>query len=489
MAEDTAPLKAEQAHARDEQTGGSAGEPSIVVARADDSSTQDEQAEAGLNLLTERGFEQTMASTNCNTKRDIIHSDPAEKIEPEPCHGGLLAATDDRFRKWFGATYDVDILHAVLAAAAAEQLGGDPVWLHVISGSGDTKTATISALAGVGAIVTSTIASEGALLSATRAQKNAGKATGGLLRRLDNLDRKLLVLKDVTSLISADRNVRATVLAALREIYDGFWERNVGVNGGHSLSWKGRITVIGACTTAWDTHHAVIAQMGDRFVLVRGNSSVDRQAKGLQAMRNTGHEAEMNEELMEAVRWVLIAAKAAPEPQINEAEGRRLVDAAELVTRLRTPCDFDYRGNVENVHALEAPTRFAKQLTQVFRGAVAIGLKRSQALALALRCARDSSPPQRLAILQDVARHRGSLRADMQRRLGLPFFAVSKNVQALQALRLLVDSGKEGFVAADDVDLSLLETRHFVSKGATTSSTQQNVSSPKNLSFIPLIPP
>ena len=37
-----------------------------------------------------------------------------------------------------------------------------------------------------------------------------------------------MVLKDVTSILFADRNVRAGVLAALREVYAGRWQRNVG---------------------------------------------------------------------------------------------------------------------------------------------------------------------------------------------------------------------------------------------------------------------
>jgi hypothetical protein len=58
------------------------------------------------------------------------------------------------------------------------------------------------------------------------------------------------------------------VLAALREIYDGRWERNVGTDGGMSLTWTGRIAVVGAVTTAWDAAHAVISVMGDRFVSI-----------------------------------------------------------------------------------------------------------------------------------------------------------------------------------------------------------------------------
>lgn len=59
-------------------------------------------------------------------------------------------------------------------------------------------------------------------------------STGGLVRKIG--DRGVLVIKDVTSILSMDRNVRAGVLAALREIYDGRWEHNVGVSSGLTLT-------------------------------------------------------------------------------------------------------------------------------------------------------------------------------------------------------------------------------------------------------------
>ena len=39
---------------------------------------------------------------------------------------------------------------------------------------------------------------------------------------------------------------RAGVLAALREIHDGRWERNLGTDGGRSLAWTGRLVIVGA---------------------------------------------------------------------------------------------------------------------------------------------------------------------------------------------------------------------------------------------------
>ena len=184
------------------------------------------------------------------------------------------------FRKWLGNEYDTDAIDAVLATAAAERLGGDPLWLLLVSGSGAAKTETVQALKGCGAHVTSTIASEGALLSGSA--KKAKGATGGLLRKIG--DDGVLVIKDVTSIISADRNVRGMVLAGLREVYDGRWERNLGVDGGRSLLWEGRIAVVGAVTTAWDAAHSVVAAMGDRFVLIR----IDFRPRA-QAVREAGH--------------------------------------------------------------------------------------------------------------------------------------------------------------------------------------------------------
>src|SRR5262249_30128451 len=148
----------------------------------------------------------------------------------------------------------------MLAVAASEKLLGDPAWLLIISGPGNAKTETVQATSGLGAHIVSTIASEGALLSATSRRDRSKTATGGLLRKIG--DRGLLIIKDFTSILSTDHNTRTSVLAALREIHDGHWVRNVGTDGGRTLTWTGRLVVIGACTTAWDQAHAVVAAMG-----------------------------------------------------------------------------------------------------------------------------------------------------------------------------------------------------------------------------------
>lgn len=338
------------------------------------------------------------------------------------------------FLRWLGSDYDLGALDAMLATAAVERLDGDPIWLLIISGSGNAKTETVQALDGINAIITSTISSEGALLSATSVKEKTKHATGGLLRKIG--DRGVMVIKDVTSVLSMNRDMRAMVLGALREVYDGRWSRNVGTDGGRTLEWAGRIVVIGAVTTKWDQSHDVISSMGDRFVLLRMDSTTGRQAAGRQAISNTGCEILMREELSEAVAGVM-AGMRKPTIVISPEETNLLLAAADIVTLSRTGVEYDYRGDVIDAHAPEMPTRFAKQLAQVVRGGVTIGMARPDALRLAIRCARDSMPPLRLMILDDVAANPGTTTAEVRKRLGKPRATVDRQLQALHMLNVL----------------------------------------------------
>lgn len=364
---------------------------------------------------------------------------------PEPM---TLSDAHAVFRRWLGEDYDTDALNAVLAAAAVESLDGDPLWLLLISGSGNAKTETVQALDGIDAILTSTISSCGALLSATAKRDRAKDATGGLLRKLE--PRGVLVIKDVTSILSMSGDARAEVLGALREVYDGRWSRNVGTDGGLTLEWAGRIAVVGAVTTAWDRAHAAIASMGDRFVLIRMDSTTGRQKAGRRAIGNTGSEIRMRRELASAAACVLAGMNVTP-ITVTDAETDVLLAAADLVTLARTGVEYDYRGDVIDAHAPEMPTRFAKQLAQVVRGGTAIGMERTDALRLAIRCARDSMPPLRLAIIDDIAAHPDSSTADVRKRIGKPRATADRQLQALHMLGVLDCDEYEITLAGRDV--------------------------------------
>jgi hypothetical protein len=359
---------------------------------------------------------------------------PPKQETPPACDLDKLHAT---FRKWLGDEYDLDVIDAIVAVAASEKLGGDPAWLLVVSGPGAAKTESVQSLAGCGALITSTIQSEGALLSASSQKSRAKGATGGLLRKIG--DQGILVIKDVTSILSADRNVRGTVLAALREVHDGRWERNVGSDGGQTLTWEGRLVVVGAVTSAWDRAHSVIATMGDRFVIVRADSDTNapRVAAGMRALHNVGKEIEMRQELADAVGGI-VAGITGEDALISEDEYEQLLAAANVVTKARTAVERDYQGEIIDADAAEMPTRFAKQLMQVVRGAWAVGMSRERARELAIRCARDSIPPLRSLILLDVASNPGTRPGDTRKRINKPWRTTKREMEALTHIGVLM---------------------------------------------------
>ena len=375
----------------------------------------------------------------------------------------------ERFLYWFGDHYDLDAINATLAAAAVERLDGDPLWLLIISGPGATKTETVITLKGLDdkTRVVSTISSVGALLSATAKKERSQDATGGLLKELE--PRGIMIIKDLTSILSMQSAVRGPILSALREVYDGYYVRDAGVDGGTKIPWEGRIVIIGAVTTAWDAAHEVIAEMGDRFALLRVDSTDNRRDRTNRAVNNTGTETEMRDELSRLARGVIAGIDPASAPTLTKEERDAIVAAADVATLARTSVMRDGRGDVIDAHAPELGTRFAKQLTQVFRGAVVIGLDRGEALRLAIRVARDSMPPLRLAIIDDLSTHPHSTPTDVRRRLGKPRTTVDRQLQALHILGIVElderdELGPYGklltrwyYTLASDIDLAELD--------------------------------
>lgn len=384
-----------------------------------------------------------------------------------------LTEAHEVFTRWLGNSYDLQALDAVLAAAAVEQLDGDPVWLLLLSGSGNAKTETVSALQGAGAIVTSTIASEGALLSGTASKDTTKTATGGLLCKIGA--RGLVVIKDFTSILSMGRDPRASVIAALREVHDGRWERNLGTDGGKTLTWQGRIVVIGAVTSAYDSHHAVIASMGDRFAVVRVDSNEGRLNAGRHALCNVGDEEQMRAELAAAVGGVL-AGLDSTRTALSVEEMELMLRLANLVTIIRTAVDRDVRsGEPMEAHLPEAPTRFAKMLAQLDRGIVALGAERGTAVSLVLRVAADSVPPARMSALREVLKGPARTATAIARALNRPRTSVERTLKELHLLRVVALDG-DLYTVDRCVDLDAL--RQLITRNVTTGGVRKNERAP-----------
>jgi hypothetical protein len=380
---------------------------------------------------------------------------PVPVVEVVPCgvaDRAILQASLEQmhavFRKWLGQTYDVEVLDAALAARLAHLCCKEdrPPWLLIVGGSGDAKTETVRSLEkSTGGIFIGTIISQATLLSGIGKGDADKDATGGLLKILPSDSFWLLI--DVTSILSLSHDARSGVLDGFRFMFDGRWPRSTGGGGGRSEHWTGRIGVVGGVTTDIDRAHDSIQKLGSRYVFIRMDESPERRAEsGRRAIRNT---FTVDEHVMAAALDAAIQAHLAKigatviDTSLTDEEVERIFVLGDITTRVRSVVDYDRSGwRVIDRHALEAPTRFPKSLAQMFRGALLLGRSRVDAMRLVARLARESVPPLRRRVLEDVAEHPNATAVQVRERLNAAAFGIRRELEALTMLGALECEGE-----------------------------------------------
>jgi hypothetical protein len=297
---------------------------------------------------------------------------------------------------------DPDAAVAVLGALAANRLDGDPVWFLLVGPPGGGKTELLQSAGGLEGVHQVGTLTEAALLSGTPKREANATSTGGLLRTIG--DHGIILCKDFGSVLSMHRDARASVLAALREIYDGSWTRLVGTNGGQTLHWEGCVGFLAGCTQTIDRHHAVMGSMGERFALYRlRTSNADEHAR--RSLAHAGRETTMRSDLRWAVVDLFNSVDFYPPPaDLTTDEQGTLVSLAVLAVRCRSAVERDGRDrDIELIPDPEAPTRLVVQLARLLAGLRRIGAEDDQAWRIVRKVALDSIPDLRRNVLEQVA--------------------------------------------------------------------------------------
>jgi hypothetical protein len=331
---------------------------------------------------------------------NITVAEQASRNGAAPARPARLEEVVAAFQRWLYLP-DADVVLAVLGAVAASRLPGDPVWLLVVAPPGWGKTEVIAPLAGLADVHPTATLTEAALLSGTPRKERSEGATGGLLRQIG--ERGVILCKDFTSVLSMNRDTRAAVLAALREVYDGSWTRHVGADGGRTLHWEGKVGLVAGVTPVIDTHHAVMGAMGERFVLYRLPED-DAEEQAAAALAGAGREVEQRAELAGLVAGLLEHLPDAPALVLSGEESGRMVALATLAVQARSAVVRDgYSREIELVPGAESPTRLAKMLSRVLAGVLAVGASREAAWRVVGKMALDSIPAIRRRMIEDLA--------------------------------------------------------------------------------------
>jgi hypothetical protein len=331
-------------------------------------------------------------------------------------HSSALVDCITTFQKWLHLP-DPKIVTAVAGGVAANLIEGDPLWLLIVGPPGSGKTETISPLAELPYVHPAATVTPASLLSGTPKKEHAKEAKGGLLREVGEFG--VLLCKDFTSVLAQHRDARAEALAALREVYDGRWDRPVGTAGGIVLSWSGKCGLIGGCTPSIDRHHAVMGTLGERFLLYR----VEVEDPGQQARKrltSRRHEVEMRRDLAAALTTVLDYIDTGP-AFATPTEAEWIVKLAVFAAAARTPVERDgYDREVAVMPASEGPARIAVQLGALRDGLVAVGASTLDRLTILHKVAWDAMPTMRRKVLEALHNQRWVSRAAVMETTDIP---------------------------------------------------------------------
>ena len=324
---------------------------------------------------------------------DVIKRAAATNGTPETALADVLAT----FQRWLYLP-DTDAVLAALAAVAANRLSGDPVWLLLIGPPGGGKTEILASLTGLPDVRPASVLTEAALLSGTPKRETADGAKGGLLREIGPFG--ILTLKDFGSVLSMRQEARAPLLAALREVFDGSWTRQIGTDGGRTLHWSGKVGLLAGCTPVIDQHHAVMAALGERFASYRLSVS-DGERQAAASLAHHGREGEMRAELRAAVTDLVGSLGSAKPPGLSDDDRDRLVALSTLVVRCRSAVIRDRQSReIELVPEAEAPGRLVGVLARLLDGGRSLGAADGDTWRVVEKVALDSMPAQRLAALR-----------------------------------------------------------------------------------------
>lgn len=165
---------------------------------------------------------------------------------------------------------DRDFIRLTMAVIIGNQIKSRrPIWLMLVAPPSSGKTTALNAL--IGLEVTN---QKGEKVHPTESISDITEKTFASGARRSDKETSLLyrlpfggvlMFKDFTSILSKRDEEKRSIMAQLREIYDGAYNKKFGT--GDEVDWKGKVGAIGGVTQAIYQHLESMSVMGDRFML------------------------------------------------------------------------------------------------------------------------------------------------------------------------------------------------------------------------------
>ena len=252
-----------------------------------------------------------------------------------------------------------------LATVVSNEMGGDPLWMFLVSSPGGSKTELLQSCNRCSNVyITSSLTSH-SLISG--AHFTAGKDPSVL----PELDKKTLIIKDFTPILTKKETERDEIFGTLRDAYDGSTSKVFG--NGQRRSYVCHFSILAGVTPKIYELASEHQSFGERFLKyslgdnVRHDYEVEMMNR---AASNVGSELVMRQEMAEIVMRFMnhqIWQTKQFKPELPEDIKAMLIDLARYGARMRGTVARDrYHSEImTSKPAAEYGTRLVKQLVKL----------------------------------------------------------------------------------------------------------------------------
>lgn len=350
------------------------------------------------------------------------------------------------YKKWFHIEDD-DYLRIIHAILISHLFDAKPLWLLAVAPPSGTKTSILQDLK---AIEKYNVRLVSELTSKTFV--SGDKNYSGLLFKIKN---GVLIFKDFTSILQLESSTRNVIFQQLREIWDGYYKKEWGIN--KEVVWEGKITILAGCTDVYETFRELEQAFGERFLIYRPEIK-NREQAAHTALQQIWREQEKSKEIQEAIInfHTSVDVSGCENILIPQYLVQRIVTLSDIVTLFRTGVSRNHKGEVENVSSPEIPARLAQQLYTLM---LALGLLNrgvevtEKEYKIVERLSTMTIPVKRYQVLKYYQQHNyhGAKINDIAEELSLPYSTVHRVVEDLWCLGIMDKRPSETWKIKDEI--------------------------------------
>jgi len=345
----------------------------------------------------------------------------------------------ENLAKWLSIPReDEDLIDFCLAVYKSHQIPGDPLWGIIIDASGGGKTELLRAFRKRQDAYFLSGLTEKTLVSGYRDPKNKAKDPS----LLPELNGKVLIIKDLSPLLSMRRESRNAIISQLRDAYDGFTDQGRGNVG--KVAYESRFSLLTAATLAIDRADTVDQELGERFIKFRCRGDASR-SKVRKAIRNIGSDDTMRGDIQSVISGFLDALPPIGEIPIPESLQDQLVELSDFTAKARSHVTRDRNGDLQYLPKPEVGTRLGKELGKLLLTLAAVRGKAEpdeEDFATVQRVAEDCLPPNRLSVINALRTSTELIpQADVGEATSLPRRTTDRVLDDLQVLGIAEKSG------------------------------------------------